>query len=144
MVTSFQVVFDCADPGRVMRFWSGALHYPVPEPPEGAPSWEAWLTEHGVPEETWNDSRALEDPDGRGPRLFFQRVPEPKAAKNRLHLDVDVAGRPARPVEQRRPLVDAEADRLAGLGATRLDVQDKGDEYWVVMRDPEGNEFCLA
>src|SRR4030095_2850851 len=71
MVTSFQVVFDCADPDRVMRFWSGALHYPVHEQPEGDPSWEAWLTEHGVPEETWNDSRALEDPDGRGPRLFF-------------------------------------------------------------------------
>jgi hypothetical protein len=144
MVTSFQVVFDSADPDRLMRFWSGALHYPVPEPPEGAASWEAWLTEHGVPEETWNDARALEDPEGRGPRLFFQRVPEPKAVKNRLHLDVDVGGRPARPVDQRRPLVDAEADRLAGLGATRLDVQDKGDEYWVVMQDPEGNEFCLV
>jgi hypothetical protein len=64
-------------------------------------------------------------------------VPEPKAVKNRLHLDVDIAGRPDRPVDQRRPLVDAEADRLVGLGGTRLDVQDKGDEYWVVVQDPE-------
>jgi hypothetical protein len=53
MVTSFQVVLDCTDPDRLMWFWSEALHYPVPEAPDGAPRWEAWLTEHGVPEETW-------------------------------------------------------------------------------------------
>ena len=115
MVTPIQVVFDCADPDRMMRFWAEALRYPIPEPPAGSPTWEAWLIEHGVPPETWNDSRALEDPEGRGPRIFFQRVPEPKTVKNRLHLDVDVAGRPARPVDERRPMVDAEADRLVGI-----------------------------
>ena len=144
MTTRWTLTFDCADPEAMARFWTVALGYQDTPPPEGWDTWEAWLEHFGVPEEEWGDGASLEDPQGVLPTISFLKVPEPKAAKNRLHLDVDVAGRPARPVDQRRPLVDAEADRLVGLGASRLDVQDKGDEYWVVMQDPEGNEFCLA
>ena len=71
-----------------------ALGYEVPDPPGDFPTWPAFLAAQGVPEEEMNRASALEDPDGEGPRVFFQQVPEPKAAKNRLHLDlrvVDVA-----------------------------------------------------
>jgi hypothetical protein len=93
--------------------------------------------------ETWNDVAALVDPEGVMPRLFFQRVPEPKTAKNRVHLDVGVSGGPEVAHDDRRPKVDAAVERLVGLGATMVRANHEVDEYWVVMRDPEGNEFCL-
>jgi hypothetical protein len=83
------------------------------------------------------------DPDGKGPRIYFQQVPEPKSVKNRVHLDVNVGGGHGTALEERRPHVDAEVERLVGLGATRQDPMEQRGEYWVVMRDPEGNEFCL-
>ena len=60
-----------------------------------------------------------------------------------MHLDLDVGGGPTRPVEERRGLVDAEAHRLAGLGASILSPMAERDHYWVVLQDPEGNEFCV-
>ena len=81
------------------------------------------------------------DPDGAGPRLFFQKVPEAKVAKNRVHLDVNVgAGLEG---EERTARVNAEAERAAGLGATVQRVAQERGEFWVVMQDPDGNEFCL-
>jgi predicted ABC-type ATPase len=77
------------------------------------------------------------------PRLFFQRVPEPKTAKNRVHLDVSVSGGHDVPRAERNPRVDAAVERLVALGATKVKANDELDQYWVVMRDPEGNEFCL-
>ncbi len=86
-----QVTVDCADPRALSLFWAEVLGYALDPPPPGSDSWEAALEAWGVPEEHWNDKSAVSDPDGRGPRLFFQKVPEPKRVKNRLHLDVRAA-----------------------------------------------------
>jgi hypothetical protein len=144
MPIEFQVTFDAADPQRLAAFWETALGYQEEPPPEPFASWEDWARSVEIPEERWGDYAALVDPEGVQPRLFFQRVPEPKTAKNRVHLDVSVGGdrRRATP-EQRRPLIDAAAERLVGAGATRVRAYDEPDQYWVVMQDPEGNEFCL-
>ncbi|MCU0483419.1 MAG: VOC family protein [Chloroflexi bacterium] len=144
MTTSIQVVFDCADPARQARFWAEALGYVFQPPPPGFDSWEACLRAEGVPEERWNDSAAIVDPGGVGPRVYFQRVPEGKTAKNRVHLDLNASGGPSLTLEERKRLVDAEVARLKGLGATdERGAKDIGGEYWVRMNDPEGNEFCV-
>ena len=141
MATTFQVTFDCADPDALSRFWAALLGYGFQQPPEGFDSWEAWARDRGIPEAHWNDAAATIDPDGAGPRLFFQKVPEGKAAKNRVHLDVNVGAGLAG--EERRERVRREAERAAGLGAARVSVFDERGEFWIVMHDPEGNEFCL-
>jgi len=142
MATGVQVVFDAADPDRLARFWAAALHYVPQPPPQGYDSWPEFLARSGVPESQWGSASAVIDPAGAGPRLYFQRVPEPKTAKNRVHLDINISSR-AVPIDQRRPVVDAESERLLGAGATRLYVQEEGDQYTVTMADPEGNEFCV-
>ena len=143
MPTSFQVVIDCGDPGRVAQFWAEALGYRVQPPPEGHDSWESFLAATGVPKEDWNRASAVVDPDGKRPRIYFQRVPEGKVVKNRVHLDLNVSGGPDVPLEERRRRVDAEVERVRGLGATVLRPVEEWGEYWVVMQDPEGNEFCV-
>jgi len=144
MATQVQVVFDCADPGRVAAFWAEALHYATDAPPEGFASWEDWARAEGIPEENWNDASAASDPDGAGPRLFFQKVPEGKVTKNRMHLDLNVGGGGSVPIDERRRRVDAEVARLKALGATdERGAIDQRGEYWVRMNDPEGNEFCV-
>jgi catechol 2,3-dioxygenase-like lactoylglutathione lyase family enzyme len=143
MATTFQVTFDCADPDALARFWAQVLGYRFPDPPDGAASWEDWLRSMGIPESEWNSASAIEDPDGVRPRLFFQRVPEGKVAKNRMHLDVNAGGGHGTPVEERERRVLAEAERLTGLGASQVGPKRERGEFWVVMRDPEGNEFCL-
>jgi hypothetical protein len=144
MATKVQVVFDCADPGAQADFWREALHYVTPPPPKPHASWDDWLRASGIPEETWNDANAVEDPDGDGPRLFFQKVPEGKVAKNRMHLDLNVGGGPTVPIDERRTRVDAEVVRLKTLGATdERGAMERDGEYWVRMNDPEGNEFCV-
>jgi hypothetical protein len=142
MTTSIQITIDCVDPDRLAHFWADALGYQPQPPPEGFESWEALLTEIGVPEEEWNNASAIVDPAGNGPRVYFQRVPEPKTVKNRLHLDLNQAAR-GTPAEQRRRLVDEAAERLKGMGATELYRGEQHGEYWITMADPEGNEFCL-
>jgi hypothetical protein len=144
MATRIQVVIDCADPARQAEFWAEALHYAIPAPPAEFASWDDWARAQGIPEERWNDASAIEDPDGKGPRVFLQRVPEGKVAKNRLHLDLNVSGGHDVPIEERHKRVDAEAARLKALGATdeRGSIEQRG-EYWVRMNDPEGNEFCV-
>lgn len=143
MGTRVQVVIDCADPARLADFWAEALHYEIPAPPPGFASWDGWARSEGIPEDRWNDARALQDPDGTGPRVHFQRVPERKVAKNRMHLDLNVGGGPDVPVEEHRQRVDAEVARLKTLGATdERGAMDQRGEYWVRMNDPEGNEFC--
>ncbi len=97
-----------------------------------------------MPESQWNSASAAEDPDGNGPRLFFQRVPEGKLAKNRVHLDVRAA--PGLGAEERMAALEAECDRLVALGATRTQRFEPAPPMtngFIVMADPEGNEFCL-
>ena len=144
MATRVQVVFDCADPARLAAFWAEVLHYAIPEPPSGFATWDEWAGAQGIPEEHRNDFSAAEDPDGVGPRLFFQRVPEGKVAKNRVHLDVNASGGRDVPHEEGRRRVDAEVQRLKALGASDArGAMDVRGEHWVRMNDPEGNEFCV-
>ncbi len=142
MATQVQVVFDCGNPGRMASFWSEVLGYQVQPPPDGYGSWEEFLRSVGVPESKWDSFSAIVDPGDTGPRIYFQKVPERKVVKNRVHLDINVGGRDT-PAEERRKRVDAEAERLSGLGATRVRSYDQQGEYWVAMLDPEGNEFDI-
>jgi Glyoxalase-like domain len=139
-----QIVIDCHDPASLGSFWAKALDYEMEQPPEGFATWPEALTAWGVPESEWNSANAIVDPEGVGPRIFFQRVPEPKQGKNRLHLDIRVSQGPGIPIEEKRAAVHAGAERMESLGATRLgDVEEMGS-YWMVMQDPEGNEFCVT
>ncbi|MFB7873728.1 VOC family protein [Nocardia sp. NPDC056064] len=115
---TIQVTFDCAEPERLARFWSEVLGY-----------------EHR--------GSACVDPSGVGPRLFFQRVPEGKVVKNRLHIDVRVGT--GLVGDERVAALEAECARLTSLGATRvrLLLADGVEESCLVMQDIEGNEFCL-
>jgi hypothetical protein len=125
-VRQFQVTFDCADPERVGRFWCEVLGYVVPPSVTSGGGWFACT-----------------DPTGVGPRLFFQRVPEGKVVKNRLHLDVRVGT--GLVGEERLAVLQAERARLEALGATCFQVliADEENESCIVMQDVEGNEFCL-
>jgi hypothetical protein len=146
MATRIQVTIDCADPGRLARFWAEALGYQLEEPPAGFETWQAYWVSRGLPEEEVEDGYdSIVDPERVRPRIWFQPVPEPKVAKNRVHLDLGVSGGREVPLATRRQRVDAEADRLVGAGATRLRVlaEEAVDHYGVVLQDPEGNEFCL-
>jgi catechol 2,3-dioxygenase-like lactoylglutathione lyase family enzyme len=144
MARDVQITFDCADPAALATFWAEALGYQVQGPPEGFDSWEQALDALGVPPEKRNDASAVVDPDGSGPRLFFQRVPEGKLVKNRVHLDVRAA--PGLAGDERMAALEAEAERLLPHGATRLERYEPAPPLaggHIVMADPEGNEFCL-
>ena len=144
MATSIQITFDCADPGKQAEFWAQTLHYRLPNPPDGFATWEDWARAQGIPQENWNDAAAIEDPEGKAPRLFFQRVPEGKVAKNRMHMDLTVSGGRDVDLEQRKLKIRAEVERLKTLGADdHRGAIDQGGEFWVRMNDPEGNEFCV-
>lgn len=118
-VKQFQVTFDCSEPERVARFWCEVLGYEM------------------------QGKSACLDPTGNGPRLYFQRVPESKVAKNRVHLDVRIGT--GLEGEERLAALEAECARLIPLGAVRvrLLVADEDNESCLVMQDIEGNEFCL-
>lgn len=140
-----QIVLDAHDPLALGRFWAEALGYVREPPPEGFASWEETLRAWGLPEERWNDANAIVDPDGVGPRIYLQKVPEDKTAKNRVHLDVGVPGPGSRPGERHLEAVRARAAELEALGATRVEeFDDELQGSWVVMQDPEGNEFCVV
>jgi catechol 2,3-dioxygenase-like lactoylglutathione lyase family enzyme len=143
MSRQVQVTFDCADPNALATFWADVLGYQFDAPPPGFDSWDAALDAWGVPPERRNDASAVVDPDGVGPRLFFQKVPEGKTAKNRVHLDVRAA--PGLAGADRMAALEAECARLAELGAARIErfEPDRMGQGTIVMRDPEGNEFCL-
>jgi len=95
MAIPIQVVFDCADPPVVARFWAGALGYQLQGPPEPSAAWLAFQDEHGIPEERRNDASAIIDPDGTATRIYFQRVPEPKASRTASISTSTLAARPA-------------------------------------------------
>ncbi|MFB9235536.1 VOC family protein [Plantactinospora siamensis] len=140
-VRQVQVTFDCADPERVARFWCEVLGYVVPPPPEGYASWADH--DRSLPAERQGASFACVDPTGVGPRLYFQRVPEGKVVKNRVHLDVRVGT--GLVGAERLAALEAECARLEALGAVRgrLLRADGVDESCQPMQDVEGNEFCL-
>jgi predicted enzyme related to lactoylglutathione lyase len=114
MTATIGLVLDCTDPTELAHFWSEALGYSTVG---GAGSYVM-----------------LVDSEGIRPKLLLQAVPEVKSAKNRMHLDIET------------PDVDAEASRLESLGARRLEagVRSEHGSNWVIMADPEGNEFCVC
>ncbi|MFB9314473.1 VOC family protein [Nocardioides plantarum] len=144
MSRELQVTFDCADPDTLMRFWCQALGYVPDPPPPGFETWDAALDAYDVPLEERNTRSACHDPEGTGPRLFFQQVAEAKTAKNRVHLDVRAA--PGLHGEERMTAIEAEAERLVAAGATRLarfEPDPPLSHGFIVLADPEGNELCL-
>ncbi len=144
MSREVQVTFDAGDPGALCAFWCEVLDYQLQPPPQGFDDWDSFLDSVGVPPERRNDRSAALPVIGDGPRLFFQKVPEGKTAKNRVHLDVRAA--PGLEGEDRMAALQAEADRLVGLGATqqrRVEPDQALETGFIVMQDPEGNEFCL-
>lgn len=141
MAVQFQVAIDCHDPAALSAFWAEVLGYVLQPPPPGAATWEDWLRDRGVPESEWSSASAVIDPEGVGPRVFFQRVPEPKQGKTRVHLDLNVGGPLGTPIEERRTRVDEAVARFRALGAELVQTFEERGEYWVAMRDPEGTEF---
>ena len=127
----WQLTIDANDPALLARFWARALGYqPVP-PAEPETTWHALYRARLGDRPAFNDR--LFDPAGLRPPIWFQPVPETKAGKNRLHFDL------APPI---RGDQHGEVDRLVSLGATRIDI-GQGEVSWVVMADPDGNEFCV-
>jgi len=143
----WQLTIDANDPARLARFWAPALGY-QPMPAAGPETtWQAhYLSALG--DEASFDNR-LFDPTGQRPPIWFQEVPEEKAGKNRLHLDLYPTGRDdAMPMERRVEIVEAKVAELVAIGASvgRRTRHDDPDDpfYFVVMHDPEGNEFCIS
>jgi hypothetical protein len=140
------LVIDCADPDRLARFWAAALGYELAPAPAGFVTWNDFYRALGLPEEELVDGAdRISDPKGDGPGIWFHVVPDAKVVKNRLHLDIHASGERTDAIETRRRRVDAEAFRLAGLGATITGaLSAEGlDHYAVGMKDPEGNEFDI-
>jgi len=140
-VKQVQITFDCASPERVGRFWCEALGYVAPPTPDGFATWDDYSL--SLPPEDRDSWFAASDPTGVGPRLYFQRVPEGKVVKNRVHLDVRVGT--GLVGAERLAAFEAECTRLVALGAVRgqLLLADEENESCQNMQDVEGNEFCL-
>lgn len=143
----WQLTIDANDPARLARFWAQALGYQTAPPAQPETTWQQHYRARLGGDAGFADR--IFDPVGLRPPLWFQQVPESKAGKNRLHVDLYPTGRDgALPVERRVELVEAKVAELTGLGASvhrRFRDDDPTDPfYYVVMRDPEGNEFCVG
>lgn len=136
MATPFQITVDCKNADLMSRFWSTALGYVTEPPPAGYLSWEDFLRSSGIAVPPAGSIGAIVDPDDIGPRVLFLRVPEHKIVKNRVHLDIR-AGQDAGDKT-------AKIDELIEAGATALRRVDENGSWWMVMTDPEGNEFCVT
>jgi hypothetical protein len=152
MPARFQLVIDCREPERQATFWAAALGYVLEPPPAGFATWDDYRRDIGLPDEYLGlGTDSIVDPHGEGPRIWFRQEPDAKVVKNRLHLDIHASGGTGTtdrsvPMADRRERVDAEAARLAELGATitgPLGGAEDLDHYAVGMKDPEGNEFDI-
>ena len=149
MTVKYMLTIDCADPQVQVRFWAQALGYVPKPPPDGFETWRAWYLSINVPEDELGDGDCqdrLIDPEGNGPDIWFQPVPEGKTIKNRIHLDLMVGGGRTVPFETRKQRTDAKVAELLAAGASTVRVADEPeyDHYAVLMRDPEGNEFDVV
>jgi catechol 2,3-dioxygenase-like lactoylglutathione lyase family enzyme len=145
MSLQWTITFDAANPPALAAFWRLALGYVEASPPVGFASWDEWFERFDIPDDEREEVAAIEDPDGLKPRMSFLKVPEPKVAKNRVHLDVQVGGGRHLPHDVRWPRITAVVELLTANGATIVheDVVDGIPDH-VVMADPEGNEFCVV
>ncbi|MGG5258576.1 VOC family protein [Phycicoccus avicenniae] len=145
MTVRWTLTIDCVDAPWVARFWREALGYVDAPPPTGFATWEEWFDAFEVPEDERDDGASLVDPDGALPPVTFLAVPEPKVAKNRVHLDLQVSGGRHRPADERRAAVAATVERLVAAGGTVLAEHEIGGALdHVVVADPEGNELCVV
>jgi Glyoxalase-like domain len=141
MATDFQVTIDCSDPHGLADWWAETLGWQV-EPQDEAFIRRMIDAGHASEADTtthrgalvWKEGAAITSPDPGRPRVLFQLVPEAKSVKNRVHLDLRVG-------EEHQ---EAEVTRLVSRGATELSRGSQGPHRWVVLADPEGNEFCVA
>jgi hypothetical protein len=136
MASPFQITIDCHDATAMCAFWSIALGYVEEPPPAGYLSWDDFLRANDIDIPRPGSIGALVDPDNIGPRVLFLRVPEVKVIKNRVHLDL----RPGRSDDERQ----AKVAELLDAGATEIRRVDESGRWWMVMADPEGNEFCVT
>jgi hypothetical protein len=145
MSIPWTITFDCHEPAGLASFWKLALGYVDAPPPKDFDSWDAWFQACEVPLDERDDGASLVDPDGARPSISFLKVPEGKAAKNRVHLDVQVGGGRAQQWETRWARISTMVESLAAAGGTVVQEYEIGDRPdHVVMLDPEGNEFCVV
>ena len=126
MIETVQIAIDASDPDRLAKFWAEVLEYQV-HGSGGA----------GI-------YRAITDPAGKRPAILFQRVPEAKTVKNRVHIDLPHNADKSVPFNERRMQLAPIVERLTKAGASRTGEGSAGNEFWIVMADPEGNEFCVG
>jgi catechol 2,3-dioxygenase-like lactoylglutathione lyase family enzyme len=126
------ITFACENPRALAEFWAAVLGYEIEQFPQ---EFVDTLRAHGVGEAELENEVAARDPTGSGPRLYFQRKEKTRTATAPIHLDINVEDH------------EAELQRLLGLGATLVETRTRRvgpiSETWTVMRDPEGNPFCL-
>jgi hypothetical protein len=139
MAKQVGIVIDCADPGALARFWRQVLDYAEEPVPEGYATWAEYDAATGQSDA---EGCKIVDPDGIGPTVFFQPVPEPKTVKNRVHLDVRVGG--AGSYEERWGRIVAGVPPLVAIGAREVWQHPDPEDPFIVLADPEGNEFCLV
>lgn len=163
-MTDWQLTIDCSDPAALVKFWAPVLGYEPQPAPEGFDTWNDYYVSIGVPEDELDPDGdgcdRIFDPTGGGPPIWFQVVPEKKTIKNRFHFDLYPTRRDkSLPFEERKRLVDTLVDQLleAGASVVRRRPDDAPEPaggadgesatpsfYFVLMGDPEGNEFCVA
>lgn len=148
MSVPFTLTIDSRDATGQVRFWCLALGYEPEPPPEGHATWREWYLAVGVPAEELEDGDCcdrIRDPEGLRPMIWFQPVPETKAVKNRIHLDLRVGGGRDVPLVNRIPIVTAKVAELVAAGAVATrELSGTVGHFGVVMQDPEGNEFCVT
>ena len=129
MASIANITFACEDPGRLAEFWAQAIDYEIQEAPPGL------LEAIEAEGEDVNAASAAIDPENHGPRLFFKKMPRSSPDHIPIHLDLNAADR------------EAEVKRLTDLGASAVETKTETTgpytETWTVMRDPEGNGFCV-
>ena len=138
MSRRFGVTIDCLHPVALSQFWCNLLGYVEEPAPAGYASWQEYDAANGVTAAEAESGCMIIDPDGHGPRLYFQQVPESKQGKNRVHLDIVASDR------QQWTDVTTAAEQAVARGASVIRESDNRDDRFIVLADPEGNEFCLV
>jgi hypothetical protein len=134
----FGITVDCHQPSTLAAFWCPLLGYIEEPPPAGYANWQEYDLAKGVSAAEAESGCTIMDPEGRAPRIYFQRVPEDKAVKNRVHLDIVAAE------SHLWADVQVAADNAVASGAAIVRESEDLNDRFIVMTDPEGNEFCLV